>query len=200
VGLTSKAIQEQVDFRERVFGFLLESGELPSGVKLTLDELVAPSFEVELLVVLGEGLKGPDVTAEQVRAVIASVAPSLELVEKRGDFAADPALSMADNVQQRAYVVGPLTTPVPSDARLDATTVEVYINGERMEQATGDAVLDGPAGSVAWLANRLADFGQRLEKGTKILTGSVTRQFPIAQGDVVEARFAPYGMVSAEFV
>jgi len=199
VGLTAKAIQEQVDFHERVFGFLLASGELASGARIAFDELVAPSFENELLVVLGAPLRGPDVTAEQAYAAIRGVAPALEIVEKRGDFTADAPLSLADNVQQKAFVLGALTAPLPPKADLRKTRVEIFINGERVERATGAAVLGGPAESVAWLANRLADFNRRLEEGTKILTGSFTRQFPIAQGDVIEARFKPYGSVTVEF-
>jgi len=198
VGLTAKAIQQQVDFHERVFGYLLGSGELASGGGIAFDELVAPSFENELLVVLGEPVRGPGVTAEQAYAAIRGVAPALEIVEKRGDFAADPPLSLADNVQQKAFVVGPLTTPLPPKADLRKTRVEIYINGERVDRATGTAVLGGPAESVAWLANRLADFNRRLEAGAKILTGSFTRQFPITAGDVIEARFKPFGSVTLE--
>ena len=198
VGLTAKAIQQQVDFHERVFGYLLASGELASGSRIAFDELVAPSFENELLVVLGEALRGPGVTAEQAYVAIRGVAPALEIVEKRGDFTADAPLSLADNVQQKAFVVGPLTTPLPPKADLRKTRVEIYINGERMDRATGSAVLGGPAESVAWLANRLADFNRRLEEGAKILTGSFTRQFPITAGDVIEARFKPFGSVTLE--
>jgi 2-keto-4-pentenoate hydratase len=198
VGLTAKSIQEQVDFHERVFGYLLAGGELASGSRLNLDELIAPSFENELLVVLGEALRGPGVTAEQAYAAIRGVAPALEVVEKRGDFAADGPLSLADNVQQKAFVVGPLTEPLPPKSDLRKTRVEVFINGERLDKATGAAVMGGPAESVAWLANRLADFGRKLDEGMKIMTGSFTRQFPIAQGDLIEARFKPFGSVTVE--
>ena len=200
VGLTAKAIQDQVDFHERVFGYLLAAGELPSGVQLAFDELVAPSFENELLVVLGEPLKGPDVTPEQAFDAITGVAPAIEIVEKRGDFAADPPLSLADNVQQKAFVVGPLTSPLPPKTDLRESRVEIYINGECVDTAAGEEVMGGPAASVAWLANRLADFGRRLEPDSRILTGSLTRQFPIARGDLIEARFDPFGAVTFEVV
>ncbi|HEX9842283.1 MAG TPA: fumarylacetoacetate hydrolase family protein [bacterium] len=200
VGLTAKAIQDQVDFHERVFGYLLAGGELPSGVQIKVDELVAPSFENELLVVLGEPLQGSDVTPEQAFAAIAGVAPAIEIVEKRGDFAADPPLSLADNVQQKAFVVGALTSPLPGKTDLREARVEIYINGECVDTAVGEEVMGGPAASVAWLANRLADFGRKLDKGDRILTGSLTRQFPIARGDLCEARFDPFGSVTFEVV
>lgn len=198
VGLTAKAIQKQVDFHERVFGYLLESGALSSGAALPFDEMVAPSFETELCVTLGRDLQGPDVTARQAREALIAVAPALEIVEKRGDFAGDPPLSMADNVQQKFFVTGPETAPLDPEADLRAATVEIFINGENMERANGAAVLDGPAASVAWLANALFRFDRRLETGHRVMTGSFTKQFPIAQGDLIEAHFSPYGTVAAE--
>ena len=199
VGLVSKAIQDQIDFHERVFGYLLESDELKSGVAINFEDLLQPSFETELCVIIGKTLTGPDVTPEQARAAIDAVAPGIELVEKRGDFAGDPPLSMADNVQQKYFITGSVIQPLPLTDEFSAATVEVYINGESVDRATGKAIIDGPEASVAWLANKLHLFGRKLEKDTKIMTGSFTRQFPIAQGDLIEVRFDPYGSVSAEF-
>lgn len=199
VGLVAKAIQEQLNYHERVFGYLLRSDELPSGSAVWFDELVAPCFESELCVTLGAGLKGPGVTPEQARAAIKVVAPGIELIEKRGDFSGDLPLTMADNVQKKFFITGPHTEPLSSDDDLSAAVVEVYINGEIVDQATGEDILDGPEASVAWLANALHPFGRKLERGCKVMTGSFTRQYPISQGDVIELRFQPYGSVQAEF-
>jgi 2-keto-4-pentenoate hydratase len=198
VGLTAKAIQEQVKFHEPVFGFLLESGWLRSRAKIVFEDLVAPSFESELCVTLGQTLKGPDVTPRQARAAIIAVAPSIEVVEKRGDFAADPPLSMADNVQQKYFVTGAETRPLPAGLELGASRVEILINGELVDRAEGTEVLGDPAASVAWLANKLAEFGRRLEAGMMVMTGSFTKQYPLTQGDLIEARFHPFGPVILE--
>jgi 2-keto-4-pentenoate hydratase len=40
-----------------------------------------------------------------------------------------------------------------------------------------------PYNSVAWLASKLAQFGERISAGDYIMSGSFTRQFPLAQGD-----------------
>lgn len=198
VGLVAKAIQDQINFHEQVFGYLLESDELQSGVSIGFDDLLQPLFETELCVTIGTPLTGPDVTPEQARAAITAVAPSIELVERRGDFAGDPPLSMADNVQEKYFITGPLTDNLPPDQLLSAAIAEVYINGEMVDRATGESILEGPEGSVAWLANKLHQFGRRLDPGIRVMTGSFTRQFPIAQGDLIEARFDPYGVVKAE--
>jgi 2-keto-4-pentenoate hydratase len=89
--------------------------------------------------------------------------------------------------------------PLPGGLDLGGVTLQVLVNGEVVDQAKGTAVLDTPAGSVAWLANRLGDFGRRLEPGMQIMSGSFTKQIAITKGDVLEARFDPVGSVTVEF-
>jgi 2-keto-4-pentenoate hydratase len=135
------------------------------------------------------------------RAAVVAAAPALEIIERRGDAAADVPLSLADNCQQRAFVTGPPTTPLPETADLSAAAVEVYLNGRFMERATGVEVMGTPLASVAWLANRLAGFGRRLDAGMRVMSGSFTRQYAVDRaGEEVEARFAPFGPVAARFV
>ncbi len=197
VGLTSKAMQEQQRVHEPCFGFLLASGQRPSGAVLPFDTLISPGFENELCITLGRTLAGPGVTLDAARAAIAQVAPALEIVEKRGDFTADLHLALADNAQQKAFVTGPARPLGALD--LAAVTVEVLVNGASRDRASGTAVLDTPVASIAWLANKLAEFGRRLEVGAQVMSGSFTRQYALSRGDRVEARFDPVGVVGAEF-
>lgn len=199
VGLTAKAMQLQQGVHEPVFGVLLESGHRPSGHAFRFDELIQPGFENELCLTIGRPLQGPGVTAEAARAVVVAVAPALEVVERRGDFAADLPLAMADNAQQKAFVTGPPRALPPGFALAD-TTVEVLVNGVSADRATGAAVMGDPVHAVAWLANKLAELGLRIEAEQRIMSGSLTRQYPVSRGDRVEARFAPFGPVSAAFL
>lgn len=57
----------------------------------------------------------------------------------------------------------------------------------------------GPYASIQWLANTLGAYGRALEPGMLVMAGSFTRQYPIAAGDAVEARFSPFGSVTAQF-
>ncbi len=197
VGLTSRAMQEQQKVHEPVFGFLLESGHVPSGTVFEYATLIRPGFENELCIAVGAPLAGPGVTLEQARAVIASVAPALEIVERRGDFTADLHLALADNAQQKAFVTG---AAVPlGELDLATVTVEVVVNAAGQERAHGAEVLGTPVASVAWLANKLAQYGRRLEAGARIMSGSFTKQYSLSRGDRVEARFSPVGTVRAEF-
>ncbi|MBN8890816.1 MAG: hypothetical protein BGP12_15675 [Rhodospirillales bacterium 70-18] len=200
VGLTAAAMRQQQGVHEPCFGFLLASGQRPSGHAFRFAELIAPGFENELCLRIGTRLQGPGVTLAQAAAAVTHAAPALEIIEKRGAFAADLALSMADNAQQKAFVTGSEVPLTPANHDLAAAAVAVHVNGELRETAPGAAVMgEGAMLSVQWLANKLAEFGRAIEPGALIMSGSFTKQYPIAQGDAVESRFTPFGTVAATF-
>ena len=198
VGLTAPAIQRQLGVHEPVFGLLLTTGARPSGSVLPFSDLIQPGFENELCLTIGTTLRGPGVTLEQARAAVSAVAPALEIIERRGDVAGDLGLSLADNGQQKAFVTG-TAVPARPGQHLSEATVEVVVNGQSMERAAGAEVMGDPAASVAWLANKLAEFDRALEAGMVVMSGSFTKQYAIAAGDRIEARFEPFGAVSAAF-
>jgi 2-keto-4-pentenoate hydratase len=66
-------------------------------------------------------------------------------------------------------------------------------SGSRVAEGLGAASLGHPAKAVAWLANKLASFGTKLEPGDIVLSGSLGRAAPVEQGDifVLEAHGQP---------
>jgi 2-keto-4-pentenoate hydratase len=195
VGLTATAIQQQFQVHEPVFGCLLSDGRLASGHVFRHGELIAPGLENELCIVMGRDL-APGATRDDVAAAVARVHPAFEIIETRGDLTRQLALALADNAQQHSFVLGP---PVERAALppLDQVTVSVRINGAEVAAADGSAVLGHPYNSVAWLAGKLVQFGERVKAGDYIMSGSFTRQFPLNAGDRIEAAFAGIGTVAA---
>jgi 2-keto-4-pentenoate hydratase len=191
-------IQRQFGMHEPVLGFLLESGHRDTGVLFQHRELIEPGFENELCLTVGLPLQGPDVTPAQARAAITAVQPAFEIIEGRGDFRADVSLGITDDEQQKAFVTGP-SMPLPPGWEPTQTTVEVLINGRLVDHTVGSAETGHPVGAVTWLANKLAEFGRRIEAGHRIMSGSFTKQYPIARGDRIETRFTPFGAVRASF-
>jgi 2-keto-4-pentenoate hydratase len=192
VGLTAPAIQSQFGVHEPVFGCLLEEGKLRSGHVLGSD-LVNPGFENEICVQLARDLPPVAETAEVARAIDA-VFPAIEIIETRGAFTRDLALALADNAQQKAFVLGSPAPPAAVD--LAAVVVRVLRNGIEIGSGRGDAVLGHPFNAVRWLARKLGEFGERLSAGDLVMTGSFTRQFPLSRGDRIEAVFDGVGAVS----
>jgi len=190
VGLTAKPIQEQFGFHEPVFGCILQSE--PSGSTLRAAELIAPGFESELCLRMGQDLSGT-VTMAQARAAVAGVHPALEIIETRGDLSAQIALAMADNAQQKMVVLG---EPVAlADKRLDQVACRVDLNGATVAEGVGAAVLGDPLNSVVWLAGKLREFGRTIRAGDIVMTGSFVRQFPLTKGDGVRVMFDGIGAV-----
>ena len=190
VGLTAKPIQEQFGFHEPVFGCILESVSI--GAVLKASELIAPGFESELCLRIGQDLSGK-VSMAQARAAVVGVHPALEIIETRGDFTNQIAVALADNAQQKTVVLG---NPVPlADKRLDQVGCQVEMNGAKVAEGTGAAVLGDPLNSVIWLAEGLARYGRRIRAGDIIMTGSFVRQFPLKAGDKVRVAYAGIGVV-----
>ena len=192
VGLTSPAIQQQFGFHEPVFGCVLDSQ--PSGHVFAPTELIAPGFENELCMRLRVDLSGT-VTVDQARAAIDVVYPALEIIETRGPFTEQIALALADNAQQKTVILG---SPSALPADLTAIEAHVSINGQPVATGTGHAVLGNPLNSIVWLASKLGLYGRGLKAGEIVMTGSFTRQFPIAPGDKIETVFSGLGAVATE--
>jgi len=189
VGLTAPAIQQQFGFHEPVFGCVLDSK--PSGHVFGASELIAPGFENELCMRLGVDLSGT-VTLDDARAAIDLVYPSLEIIETRGPFTEQIALALADNAQQKTVILG---SPEPLPADLTTMEARVSVNGQTIATGTGDAVLGNPLNSIVWLAATLGAYGRGLKAGEIVMTGSFTRQFPMARGDRIETVFSGLGSV-----
>ena len=198
VGLTAPVIQKQFGMHEPVMGFLLESGHRDGGARFRHDDLIQPGFENELCLTVGSRLEGPNITRAEARAAITAAQPAFELIETRGDFRADVTQSLTDNCQQRAFITGPAHA-LPAGWEPADTTVDVFINGQRVDHAIGSEETGHPLSAVAWLAKKLSEFGRRIEPGQRIMSGSFTKQYPISRGDRIETRFTPFGAVSATF-
>jgi 2-keto-4-pentenoate hydratase len=190
VGLTAKPIQEQFGFHEPVFGCILESK--PSGHVFAANELISPGFENELCLRVSRPLAG-DIDMATARAAVDVIYPSLEIIETRGDFVKQIAVALADNAQQKTVILG---KPIPLGVlQLDAVPVTVAINGATAATGRGDAVLGNPLNSLIWLARKLTEFGRGIREGDLIMSGSFTRQFPIAPGDRIRVEFGGIGVV-----
>src|SRR2546428_74315 len=108
-------------------------------------------------------------------------------------------LALADNAQQKFFVLG-APVRLAEDLDLSAIGVRVSVNGAEVGAGRGEAVLGHPLRSVAWLAGKLGAYGRGLKAGDHIMTGSFTRQFPIARGDRIRTEFERVGAVEAAFV
>jgi 2-oxo-hept-3-ene-1,7-dioate hydratase len=75
----------------------------------------------------------------------------------------------------------------------------MHRNGEVEETGLAAGVLDHPANAIVWLATKLVGFGESVEAGQVILTGSFVRPVWAEAGDRLMGDFGSMGTVSVQF-
>ncbi|MCU1599753.1 MAG: bphH [Frankiales bacterium] len=199
VGLSSKAMQEMMGVDEPDYGHLLSDMVYSEDAPIPTHSLLIPRVEVEVGFVLGDDLPGEGCTVADVLRCTDFIAPAIELIDSRiADWKIGLMDTIADNASSCGVILG--TERVKPD-ELDVTAIEATldINGARVAEGRSDAVLGDPTIAVAWLANKVASFGVRLEAGHVVLPGSCTRAYDVKPGDDVVATFSGLGSVHLTF-
>jgi 2-keto-4-pentenoate hydratase len=200
IGLATIAMQKQIGVDEPDYGHLFDHMLVREGEPISCNELLLPKVEGEVAFVLSKKLKGPGVTIAEVLRATEGVMASIEIVDSRvRDWKIKLADTIADNASSARFVVGSrLICPGEVDLRLLGMVFEK--NGEVVSTGAGAAVMGHPASSVAWLANKLGQFGIALEEGEIILSGALTAAVDARAGDCFLISFQGLGTVGVRFV
>jgi 2-oxo-hept-3-ene-1,7-dioate hydratase len=206
IGLTSRAMQQASRITEPDYAPLMDDMFFATGSDIPFEHFIAPRVEVELAFVLRSPLKGPGVTIFDVLRATDYVTPALEIIDARIEqFDRETRAprkvfdTIADFAANAGIVIGGL--PVKADA-VDLRWVGALLYKNAVIEETGLAagVLNHPAAGVAWLADKIAPYGEGLKAGDIILGGSFTRPTNVARGDVLHADYGPLGGISMRFV
>jgi 2-oxo-hept-3-ene-1,7-dioate hydratase len=84
----------------------------------------------------------------------------------------------------------------PTEVDLRWVGALLYKNGVIEETGLAAGVLNHPATGVAWLANKIAPFGEQLNAGDVVLAGSFTRPTAAKAGDNFHVDYGPLGSVA----
>jgi 2-oxo-3-hexenedioate decarboxylase len=200
LGLTSRAKQIQMNCSEPMYGVLFSGGVHPAGDPVVVSELIHPRVEPEIVLVMGEELRGPGISAADVLAATRTVGCGLEVIDSRyADFSFTAADVVADNTSEARIVLGP-TMVSPDGLDLGLIGLLLEADGVQVATATGAASMGHPAEAVAMLANFLGALGQSIEPGWTIFTGGLTAAVPLLPGTHVTATFGHLGSVTVRGV
>lgn len=206
IGLTSRAMQQSSQIDEPDFGTLLDDMLYPCPearqLALPTERFIKPRVEVELAFVLQERLFGTAVTEQDVIRSTAYICPAIEIIDARIEqFDAKTGAprkvfdTISDNAANAAIVTGARQVPIDGvDLRWCGAILTK--NGVVEETGLAAGVLGNPLRGVAWLAHRLAPWGEALEPGQIVLAGSFTRPVAAVRGDTFEADFGPLGVLN----
>ncbi len=197
IGLTSKAMRSMARAKEPDYGTLTDDFIVAEGSVVLPSRMNRPLVEVELAFVLSRDLTGPNINVVDVIRATDFVLPCLEIVDSRysGQGTAPLVDTIADAASCGFVVLG------GNPRRLDQVDVRrigavLLKNGEAEESGVGAAVLGNPLNAVAWLANKLHEYGVPLLAGHLILSGSFVKAIPFGAGDTLTAIFDTLGEVS----
>ncbi|WP_371170858.1 2-oxo-hept-4-ene-1,7-dioate hydratase [Aliiroseovarius sp. 2305UL8-7] len=205
IGLTSKAMQYALNIDIPDSGILFDDMLFETGDTVPAGRFIQPRIEAEIAFVMKAPLAGAGVTREDVLAATDYVTPSIEILDTRIERV-DPETgnartvfdTISDNAANAGIVLGAERHAVGAfDLRwVGALT---FRNGEIEETGLGAGVLNDPVESVVWLARRMAQYGQSIEPGQVILSGSFIRPVECPSGTKIHADFGPFGSVDIRF-
>ena len=206
IGLTSKAMQYALNINIPDSGVLLDDMMFDDGANIPADRFIQPRIEAEIAFVMKAPLKGPNVSIFDVLNATDYITPALEILDTRV-LRADPETkktrsivdTISDNAANAGIVIGGRQMrPEQVDMRWMGAIVSR--NAEVEETGLGAGVLNQPARGIAWLANRLAQYGDGIDAGQIVLAGSFIRPVEARHGDTISADFGPYGTIACHFL
>ncbi|MGO4889750.1 2-keto-4-pentenoate hydratase [Anaerobacillus sp. MEB173] len=199
IGLTSRDMQIMYGIDTPDCGHLFENMIVENNQEVSFNDVIQPKIEAEIAFVLKKDLQGPNVTVEEVLQATDYVLPSIEIIDSRiKDWNLRLQDTVADNASSGLYVLG--DKPVSIDeVNLPDITLKVYQNGQLMKEGIGKNAMEHPAACVAWLANKLAEFGVVLKAGEVILSGALATTIDVVPGDEFTAVFDHLGEVKVTF-
>lgn len=199
IGLTARAVQQQLGVDQPDYGMLFADMAVADGEPVRWSRLMQPKVEAEVALVIEHDLAEPGITVAQLLRAAAFVLPAIEIVGSRiADWNIRFVDTVADNASSSAFVLG--NTPVPLhglDLRLAGMVMERA--GEQVSLGAGAACLGHPLNAALWLANKMAEVGRGLKAGDVVLTGALGPMVAVRPGDVFEAHIQGLGSVRAVF-
>ena len=204
VGLTSKAMQSALAIDIPDSGILFDDMVFEHGATVPAGRFIQPRIEAEILFKIRSRLEG-QISREDVLAATEFVIPAIEILDTR-ILRVDPESrrtrnvcdTISDNAANAGIVLG-LEKHEPKDVDLRWVGAIVSCNGEVEETGLGAGVLDGPVAGIVWLVHRLAQYGQWIEAGQLVLSGSFIRPVECPSGSRIVADFGPFGCVEINF-
>lgn len=205
IGLTSRAMQQALNIDIPDSGVLFDDMAFETGATIAKNRFIQPRVEAEIAFIMKASLGGETVTRDDVIAATEYMAPSLEILDTR-ILRADPETganrkifdTISDNAANAGLVLGPQRhAPGAHDLRWVGAIVSR--NGSVEETGLGAGVLNDPVQSVVWLARRMATYGQKIEAGHVILSGSFIRPLECPPGSAISADFGAFGSVDINF-
>lgn len=194
VAFGGKAVQERLGISAPLVGFLSQSRAVRTGESVSLAGWGRPVAEPEIAAFIGADLEAGTGREGAIEA-IARFGPAIELIDSPVP-PTDPEPVLAGNIAHRHVVLGPSGT-----AAIEQMRGRIFRRGTEVASTADVIALPGdPPALVAYVAEYLDAFGEKLRAGEVVICGSIVPPVQI-ESDEDSFRYAlePVGDVSVRF-
>lgn len=199
IGLTSKAVQQQLGVDQPDFGVLLNTMEILNNDSISMKELMQPKVEAEIAFVLAKDLPAHELTVHELISAIEYAVGAIEIVGSRiENWNIKITDTIADNASASHYVIGHRPVRLQNIDLINCK-MQMTKNGTVVSEGTGAACLGSPINATLWLVNTMARLGTPLKAGEIILSGALGPMATVAAGDSFTANFSDLGSVTVGF-
>ena len=201
LGYTSAAMRQQMNIDQPNYGTLTDDMRLDPGDPLVKSaELIHPLVEPEIALLVGRQIEGVGHDRASIWQHVDAVMPAIEIVDTRYH---EYKFAQADNISDNSSSARLLTGTPRQCAGIDEArrvAVELRADGCAIDHGVGANALEDPILALLWLAHFFGRRGHAIAEGSIVLTGGLTRAYPVRQGQSIEAEFGELGTVSMRFV
>lgn len=195
IGLTSKAVQDQLGVSEPDYGMLWGDLTFNEGDEIVASRFMQPRVEAEIAFVMERDFDLPNASLTDLISAIAYALPAVEIVDSAvADWKITLADTIADNASGGANLLGNHPRSI-RDIDLRLCGMVFTRNGKTCSVGLGAACLGHPLNAVLWLARKMAAVGRPLRAGDLVLSGALGPMVSVVAGDhfTVEIQgFSPF--------
>jgi len=196
IGLTSKAVQQQLGVDQPDYGVLFADMEYLNGAELPAGRLIQPKAEGEIAFVVGKDLDNPDLSWGRFLIGLEYALPAIEIVDSAiTDWKITLVDTVADNASCGLYVLGREPRRI-GHVPLAGSGMDLRKNGETASVGAGVACLGNPLNAAYWLAKKMAELGKPLRAGDVVMSGALGPMVPVTKNDRIDIEISGLGCVS----
>jgi 2-keto-4-pentenoate hydratase len=199
IGLTSRAVQQQLGVGQPDFGTLFEDMQVRDLESVPSERLIQPQAEAEIAFVLGSDLVDGPLELEQVRGAVAYATAALEVVDSRiAGWDIKITDTIADNASSGLFLLGEERVTLDHFEPREAV-MHLGVDGSQHSTGRGSDSLGDPLLALAWLARTLRDLGQPLRAGHVVLSGALGPMVPCPPGTRISVEISGLGRLNTTF-
>ena len=200
VGLTSRAVQQQLGVDQPDFGVLFDDMAYLNQDEVPYSRLIQPKAEAEVAFVIGRDLDSRLPSYGEFLASLAYALPAIEIVDSAiENWKLTLVDTVADNASCGVFVLGdqPITVGTLS---LGEIGLQMDLNGHTASVGSGAACLGHPLRAAFWLARTMGQRGDGLRAGDVVLSGALGPMVAVQRGDAINTRIGSLGSVCCRMV